>query len=272
MTDEAEIVHVAWGPSRADSIRAALRLQGNTDRVVALCHALNVGPIDTLDADARRAWAKANLRDDDPNRDWHEPEAPWSEATSLGAHPVYWVCLSDAGEHASFLAFASRMAGRPFDIVDATGLDLTSIGGIPPFWSLGQVRPEGIVASGLVGRRRPFSQAESDAAVETWSRLRLENAPLRIVRDGRLVSAPLTNFDDVLTSQATRERELLIKLIGRALHHLSYAIDPPGQGAGDELLFARVLALGEAGALEVTGSGPGMRDYLVRLSDDRSSP
>jgi hypothetical protein len=270
MTDEVEIVHVAWGPSRVDSIRDALRLKGSAERVIALSHALNVGPIDTLDADARRVWARANLRDDDPNRDWHEPEAPWSEATSLGAHPVYWVCLTDAGDHASFLEFASRMAGRPFDIVDATGLDLATIGGISPVWSLGQVRPEEIVASGLVERRRPFSQAESDAAVEAWSRLRRENAPLRIMREGRLISAPLSHFDAVLTTQAKRERELLIELIGRALDHLDFEADPPGQGTGDELLFARVLALGEADALEVTGSGLGMRDYEVRLPDDHS--
>ncbi|MCJ2022706.1 DUF3658 domain-containing protein, partial [Methylobacterium sp. J-067] len=29
-----------------------------------------------------------------------------------------------------------------------------------------------------------------------WAELRRENAPLRIVREGILVSAPLTHFDD----------------------------------------------------------------------------
>ncbi|MCJ2033831.1 DUF3658 domain-containing protein [Methylobacterium sp. J-068] len=272
MTETSEVVHVAWGVSRAESVRDALRSEGCTERVIALSSALHVGPIDHLHSGARRAWAHANLRDDDPDWDWHEPEAPWTEATSPAVYPVYWVCLSDAGEHASYLAFASRMAGRPFDIVDATGLDVTTVGGVSPVWSLGLLRPEDIVASGLQAKRRTVSTAEGEAASAAWSRLRRENAPLRVVRDGRLMSAPLTHFDPVLTGLATPGWELVIKLIGRAINHLNSEVDPPGQGTGDELLFTRVLALGQAGALEVRGAGPGMRAFEVRLPASPVSP
>jgi len=270
MKDSTEVVHVAWGVSRAESVRDALHLQGQEARVIALPGALSIGPIAPPDPGARQAWARANLRDDDPDRDWHEPEAPWAEATSTDVHPVYWVCLSDAAEHASFLAFASRMAGRPFDIVDVTELDFTTVGGVSPIWSLGLLRPEEIVASGLSSRRRPVTQAEGEAASAAWSRLQRENAPLRIVRDGRLVSAPLTHFDPILTERARPDWESVIQLIGRALNHLNFEAEPPGQGTGDELLFARVLALGKAGALEVRGAGPGMRQFEVRLPVTRS--
>lgn len=101
-----------------------------------------------------------------------------------------------------------------------------------------------------------------------WARLRRENAPLRIVRDGTLVSAPLTHFDEALKGFATREWELLIKLVARVLGHLDAGSDQPGQGCSYELLFARILALGQAGALEVTGPGPGMRDFKVRRPAD----
>ena len=265
MIETVEVVHVAWGVSRAQSVRDALRLQGRMERVIALSGALNVGPIDTPDPGPRRAWAMANLRDEEPYSDWHESEAPWTDAVSNDVHPVYWVCLSDAAEHASFLAFASRMVGRPFDIVDATGLAFTTFGGVSPIWSLGLLRPEEIVASGLCAKRRPVSRAERKAATAAWSRLHQENAPLRVMRDGRLVSAPLTHFDPVLTQSATPGWELVVKLIARALNHLNFEVEPPGQGTGDELLFARILALGEAGGLEVRGAGPGMRDYEVRL-------
>lgn len=268
-----EVIHVAWGASRSGSVRDALRRPGCGDLVIALTDALSLGPIDTLDPGARAAWFEANTRrDDEPVVAGIDPERPWVEATAAGAYPVYWVCLTDAVEHAAFLAFASRMAGRPFDIVDATGLALTTVGGVSPIWSLGLLGPEDIVASGLVERRRPFSRAEGDAAVAAWSRLRRENAPLRIVRDGRLVSAPLTQFDAALTGQAGPNRESLVRLIGRTLHHLSVEVDPPGQGCSHELLFARILALGEAGMLEVTGAGPGMRDYEVRLPGTNSPP
>lgn len=269
MNDAAETVHVAWGVSRAESVRDALRLQGCADRVIALSHDLSLGPIASLDGAARRAWLAAHTRDDDDE----DPvaavdfEAPWAEATAAGLHPVFWVCRTQVGEHACLLAFAARMAGRPFDIVDATGFDFTGFSPILPIWSLSQLRPEEIVAAGLIRRRRPFTRAERDAAAAAWAQLCRENAPLRILRDGRLVSAPLTQFDAILVRLAAPERELLIKLVARALQHLEAEPDPPGRDCNYEFLFARILALGAAGKLEVTGPGPGMRDYAVRRPD-----
>lgn len=269
MTEASEVVHVAWGVSRADSVREALRLQGCEERVIALSGALSVGPIASLDPEPRRVWFEANTRSDEEpcgsmGDTMGDPETPWRKATFAGVHPVYWVCLTDAAEHACFLEFAFRMAGRPFDIVDATEFDVSGVSRVSPVWSLGQLRPAEIVASGLGGRRRPLTRAESAAAAADWTRLRRENAPIRIVQNGRLVSAPLTHFDSVLTEKASPDREMLTKLIARVLHHLDTDSAQPGQGCSYELLFARILALGQAGALEVTGAGPGMRGYEVR--------
>lgn len=263
MTQDAETVHVAFGPSRAESVRDALRLRGSQARVIALPGALNVGPIDPPDPDVRQAWIRTVLRCD-PHDDRREPEAPWTEATSVDIYPVYWVCLRDAGEQACFLAFAYRMAGRPFDIVDATDLDFVTRDGIRSPWSLGLMRPEDIVASGLIETRRPLSRAEREAASAAWAKLQRENAPLRIVRDGGLVSVPLTHFDQALVGQAGADWEVVAGLIGRTIQHLSVDSDPPGQAPGDVVLFGRVLALGVTGDLEVRGEGPGLRDYEVR--------
>ena len=271
MTRATETVHVAYGVSRSDAIRDALRMQGCGERVVALPATLSHGPIDPPDPDVRQAWVRTVLRCA-PDDDWREREEPWAEATIAGVHPVYWVCLTDAGEHASFLEFACRMAGRPFDIVDATGLDFVTRDGVRSPWSLGLMRPEDIVTSGLRERRRPYSEAEAHAASAAWARLRAENAPLRIVRDGRLVSAPLTHFDAALVAQGRPEWEIVAGLIGRALHHLSFEVDPPGQGVGDVVLFGRVLALGAEGAFDVRGAGPGMRHHEVRLPAIRPHP
>ena len=263
MSGTVETVHVAFGPSRAESIRIALRKRGCEARVVGLPSALNFGPIDPPDPDVRQAWIRSVLRCE-PADDQREDEAPWTEVTSARVHPIYWVCRSDAGEHACFLEFAFRMAGRPFDIVEATGLDFVTRDGVPTPWSLGLLRPEDIIASGLGERRRPFSQTESEAAFAAWLQLRRENAPLRIVRDGRLVSAPVTTFDACLIEQSAPEWEVVAKLIGRAMEHLSFGMDPPGQSPGDTVLFGRVRALADAGLLDIAGVGPGMRDYEVR--------
>ncbi len=264
MEDAAKVIHVTFGPSRAESVRDALRMQGCDERIIALSSVLNYGPIDPPDSDVRHTWIRTVLRCD-PQFDRREPEAPWTEATSASVYPVYWVCMSDAAEQASFLEFAFRMAGRPFDIIDATGLDFITADGVRWPWSLGIMRPEDIVKSGLKERRRSISHNESEVASAAWLRLRQENAPLRIVQDGCLVSAPLTYFDKHLIAQAASEWEVVARLIGRTMHHLSYDLDPPGQSPSDVVLFGRVLALGDEGLLDIIGSGLGMRDYKVRV-------
>ena len=272
MRDDPRIVHVTWGESRAESVRGALHLHGEEAQVIALSGALNVGPLDPTGSGVRQAWAKANLRDDDPEKDWSEPDAPWGAATSPSTHPVYWVCLSDAAEHASFLAFATRMAGRPFDIVDATEVNVPAPSGSSPVRSLGQLRPAEIVACGLHARRRPVSDAQGEAASAAWKRLQRENAPLRVVLERQLVSVPITHFDNVLVGQARSGWELIIELLARTLNHLDNEVTPPGRGISCEFLFARVLALGKAYPFEICDSGPGMRDCEVRLLPDACLP
>ncbi len=270
MSVKAETVHVTGGVSPADAIRDALRSQGCEARVIALPSRLNFGPIDPPDPDARQRWIRTVLRCD-PYDDQREAEEPWADATSAGVHPIYWVCLTDAAEQASFLEFAFRMDGRPFDIIDATALDFVTRDGIRMPWSLGIMRPGDIVASGLKDTRRTVESAECAAAAAAWARLRRENAPLRVVCDGRLVSAPLTHFDPVLVAQASADWELAVKVVGRALHHLCVEVDPPGQGVSDIVLFGRVQALGAAGDLEIRGPGPGLRDFEVRRPAGRPS-
>ena len=262
MKDEFEIVHISFGPSRAESIREALAIEKCDARVVGLPGALNYGPIDPPDPNVRREWIRTVLRPD-PADERPESMAPWAEATAASVYPVYWVCLSDAGEHACFLEFNYRMVRRPFDIVDATGFDFTTADGVRAPRSLGLIRAHDIVSSGLASRRRLFTREECDAAFAAWQQLRRENAPVRVVQNGNLVSAPLTYFDAALIGQATSAWEVAAGLIGRTMHHLSFDVEPPGQSPDDVLLFGRVLALGDARDLEIRGGGPRMRDYEV---------
>ena len=124
--------------------------------------------------------------------------------------------------------------------------------------------PEDIVASNLYERRRLFRAAEIAAASDVWSRLCRENTLLRVARDGVLVSAPLDHFDAFIIDQSAQDWEVVAKLIGRTMASLSFDIDPQGQSPSHILLFSRILALGDSRMLDVTGPGPGMRDYKVR--------
>lgn len=64
--------------------------------------------------------------------------------------------------------------------------------------------------------------------IKAWRRLRSEDAPLRVVRDGHLVAAPITHFDCVLIDQATADWEMVARLIERTLEHLTDDVHPPG--------------------------------------------
>lgn len=275
-TGVAETVHFMNIRVVAETIRDALQLQGRKARVIALPGNFSIGPLDPPDPDARQKWVRTVLRCD-PNDERHHEERnadePWAKATSGSVHPVYWVCLANAYEHANFLAFVDRMAGRPFDIIDATDLDLVEASGfkvtqrgIQTIPGLLALRSKDIVASGLEARRRPFTPAESEAARAGWGRLRRENAPLRVMRDGELVSAPLTHFDAIITNQAKPEWEKAGHLIGRTMVHLAQEIEPPVHCPDDVVLFGRILALGDIGAIDVAGPGPGIGDYRVRAT------
>ncbi len=272
MNDSAESVHVVFSPSAAGTLRKALKRLGKTDRVIGLPDSLSVGPIDPPDEILRQSWGRSVLRTDSilPNRfdgDPLEVERTWAEATAPEARPVFWTCLSSPMEHSCFLAFAARMEGRSFDVIDTTDLDSTTIDGIERPGSTGVMRAHDLVASGLFDKRRAFSLAEHRAAVAAWTDLRRENAPFRIVRDGRLVSAPLTHYDALLVEQAREEWEIAPRLIGRVMDVLHKGIAPTGHGrgdiAGDVVLLGRMIALGDNGALRIAGPGPGMRAFQV---------
>ena len=52
---------------------------------------------------------------------------------------------------------------------------------------------------------------------DLWRRLRDENAPLRILREGTLASAPILFFDSIVMSHATPEWQKAAFVIGKAL-------------------------------------------------------
>ena len=265
MIDGNEFVHVTLGDARADEIREALHRLGHAGRVIGLRTDLLVGPINPPDPDTRRSWMKSILHCE-PDAEDFELEEPLVEATSPGIHPVYWVCMASTYERASFIQFAFRMAGRRFDIVDATGLAFATPRGPGTLWSLGQMTAGDIVASGLYGLRRPVTPAEIAEATALWSRLREEDAPLRILRNGQLVSAPLDHFDNFIASQAMPDWEIAAKLVGRAMEGLFHDPAQPGHSPSGLVLLGRILALSGSGVLDVKGTGPGMRDYTVRKS------
>jgi len=225
---------------------------------------LSFGPIDPPSAGLRQEWAETELAFDyDGIVQGDDPF--WAEATSPDFSPVAWVCRYNAKEHAGFLEFVWRMGDAPFEVIDATGVEVE--GHTKPFMipSLGIMLQEQIIKAGLLDRQAALPPKVLEDYRNDWRRLRAENAPLRLVDGDKLVSAPITHFDDLVLSFVDADWKKGARIVGYSMMELSDR-EPVGQRVSDLLLWSRVCALADQGVLEFSGDQTNMRDTLVRRS------
>lgn len=109
----------------------------------------------------------------------------------------------------------------------------------------------------------PLQTAERLQYRELWGQLLSENAPLRVLNGDKLVSAPISFFDEMLTSLVTEHWRKAARIIGTAMG------DEMEDGiiqSDDTLLSARLDALARDGRLEIRGgSARDMHVSEVRL-------
>jgi len=123
---------------------------------------------------------------------------------------------------------------------------------------LGQLSPGYVRENALWGRATELAPALGARYRESWRRLRAENAPFRIVKDLKLVSAPITVHDDVLLACAGARWRKSARVVGEAL--------ASGHGhVSDVVLFGRLRRLVEGGKLEARGDLSVARSSEVRL-------
>jgi hypothetical protein len=130
--------------------------------------------------------------------------------------------------------------------------------------SLGFLAPEAFIGMGLLDAAVP-STSERAGFRTIWQGLKAENAPLRVFRDGSLVSAPIDFFDALILSHATVEWQRWSRLAGDVFatenHDYRQIWEP--------FISGRLRALVESGRLELRGKPQHSDDtmnYEVRLS------
>ena len=254
-------VHVVFGMSAAGSVRNAFSRIGCGEPVLGFPDDLSFGPINPPSAHLRQAWVGKEL-----GYEFGEvvemADHFWAHATSTAALPVAWVSRRDAAEYCGFLEFVWRRGDAPFRVVDFGGLEYTGRARMLAAESLGLLSPDEIVAAGLLDQQKALRPDEIDAFRKIWRRLRHENAPLRVVDETGLVSAPIDRFDTAILSCASGDWQKGGRLVGTTIEKL---IDhPPHQCPSDFVLWGRVRALGAAGVLEITGDPSEMRGTMVR--------
>jgi len=242
-------LHIAPGDSAGGSLAKALRDAGRDEEVLRSIDDLSCGPIDSDDPSARTRWW-SQFHSDAEEKDLLAKF--WSRVATADERLVVWFSRNAAQELAFFLALADRLGDRPYDIVDVTTLPR---------------RPRTVALlneerlSALFDSERPVTAQKREEARTRWQRLRRENAPFRVVSPTGLVSAPIDYFDSWLIARATADWKRSVSLI---METIGYNSEPYYQ-VGDVMLLTRVVALVEAGKLQVDGDPWDMLSSRLRL-------
>ncbi|KAF2989343.1 DUF1835 domain-containing protein [Methylocystis sp. MJC1] len=255
------IVHILPSLSAAGTAKQALEELGVNEKLVVIGDHLGYGPING-GRDARRQWLEDNLGEHYGER-VDMAELAWREALAPEAYPIIWTCRSDAGDHAAFLEFLSRVGERAFGLIDATDAMIQGRAGLWRVDALGVISKAELISAGLLRRRTEMSRAEIAEGREIWHRLRSENAPLRVTENDRLVSKPISFFDAELLEEAPQDWERAVRIVGAALARFCAS----HRLVSDSFIWSRYLALAEDGLLdmkEIEGAGDGMRGFLMR--------
>lgn len=227
-------LHIVFNPSAAFSLREALKETGQRTRVISLFDDLSYGPIDPPDPAARAAWIERKLGYTDLDDMFRRDAEFWALSLAPGRRKIVWVSRRSAPEYAGFLEWISRAGDLDFEVIDVT--DTAPMG-------FGCITTRSIVDGRLWEQVRLMTPAARARHRERWRQLRTENAPLRLIRNRRLVSAPLTAYDALLFSLTNNRWRKVARIVGDAMTRFQ------ARGlmqAGDLLLSARIRALVDA--------------------------
>jgi hypothetical protein len=264
------IVHFVFTASGAGCLVQALRKAGRDDQVVVTDHGFNVGPIDPSDPEARAKWLESELGLID-RKDAPRSERSWDESRFPGHRKVAWLTRRSAMEYAGFLDWLWHRGDTPFDLVDLSEAKISYPeehgSTAPEAWpgSIALLGPETIAHNGLWDLAAPLQPNERLRYRERWGQLLVENAPLRVLDGGELVSVPISFFDEMLMSLVTDHWQKVSRIIGNAL---AFEIDDGIVQIGIDFLSSRLDAMAKDGRLEIMGgSALDMHLSQVRLPE-----
>jgi len=249
------MLNVTFTEMAAGMLRQALWELGLKQRVVTLPDDLSVGPIARLDPDERYAWREENLRPPDyfagekvaalPLAD--EVEDFWSRALAADDCTV-WFTRRVPAEYCGFLAWMELAGDRTYNVVDVSDVRSQADGRL--IFSIAGVDHSDVDYEGLVARARPLAPETRTADALRWKALKQENAALRMLSNGELVSAPIEFYDDLLLSVVG---ENWLKATKIAADAFIAATEEYARPVDKEVLLARLVTLVDAGRVEARG-------------------
>ena len=253
-----------FGSSAAATLRKALASAGRKEAVVTLDDTFSFGPINPPGDRLRAQWVKTELGCDDWDEIVSQTEPFMAASLSPHVKPIAWISRRSAHDYANFLEWLWRLGNAPCEIVDVTDLRLASRIDGTKYWVISPalIPPQQFIENGLLDSATPLLDGDRQHYHEEWQRLRDENAPLRVIENGALVSAPLNYFDELVVSSARPEWRKFYHVVGQALGSFH---DSDAYSVGDLVLASRLQVLIAAGHLEARGDPTDLRNYEVRL-------
>lgn len=225
----------------------ALRPRDNGDAVVSLGDDLSWGPVEG-DLAGRAAYFETECPI--PGGWQWLPEAHAEFWTAIDGWPgerLIWLGANSACEHAGYLAYLDHCHDRPAEVVrpDDYFAPHPVYG---PAGSIGVLDAEQLADALANAPRRPVGDDAEQFG--RWAELQREDALLRIVDDGRLISARVDHFDSFVTDAVGSEWKAAARVVGDAL---GAAFDAR-VWVNSDFLFSRVASLVNSGALEAQGN------------------
>jgi hypothetical protein len=267
------VLHIVFGAYGAKTLRKDIHVMSRPDEVVSFDDDLSYGPIEPLDPLARWAWVRREFRHPPPDRArFVKTDAFWEAALSTSRRRIVWMTRHYGDEYAGFLEFVSRLDDdSPCEVVDLTELEIEArlpghrvVRRLP---SLGNLHPWQILQNQLWDTATPLAPEARRRYRKIWHNLRTENAPLRLLKNRRFVSAPITFFDERLLSYCGIRLRKGAYVISKVMSELT----EEKINISFDVLAGRLRKLVEDGRLLPAGTMVRMTHSEVRLPDRKPS-
>jgi hypothetical protein len=269
-----KILHVVFGYSAAGSLRRAIENAKRDDEVIAQLDGFELGPIAPPNPALRAKWLCDELgwswldELDSPELDLRRDDAFWQRIIRHEGRLVVWVSRRSAGEYAGFLALVWQLSGKSCDVVDVTDYIQPGFTNRDGHYVAPQlVGTVNLLVPPLFFRNETFGQAYTLSPAQiskyhaAWETLRVENAPLRVLESGRLVSASLNYFDEFIRTFVTENWQRGARIAGNVL---AAQWDRQEYQFSDMFCWSRLLHLAETGRIEARGDLASMRTTELR--------
>jgi hypothetical protein len=250
------IFHFVFTDSGAGCLVEASREAGRDDHVIASSDAMNLGPINPADPSLRTKWVETEFGWTDWSSSTTESKRLWDETLFPNHRKIAWLSRRSAAEYAGFLDWLWRLGEAPCEIVDMTDVEVSYRPEHGPPRGPVLAMSLALLSHHTIRKNKFWDLAEPLQATarrryhDLWRQLRSENAQLRVIDSGKLVSAPITFFDAELLSYAKPDWQKVSNIFAQML--LSEANDTVIQ-IDQMLVTGRIHAMAASGILELRG-------------------